>query len=235
MIARAIALALAQAFDPAFRGVLLRGLGLTLGLLAGFYVLLVVGVGWLVPDQVTLPWIGAIGFLDNLAIGAALIGMTVASIFLMIPVASAFTGIFLDEVAGAVEARHYPGLPPAPGAGLVAGLMDGLKFLAIMILANLAALIVYFASTLLAPVVFWLVNGYLLGREYFQLVAMRRLPEAEAARLRRRHWLTIWGAGTLMAIPLTIPVMNLIVPILGVAAFTHIYHGLAGDSAAPRG
>jgi CysZ protein len=231
MIARAIALALGQASDPAFRGVLLRGIGLTLGLLAAFYLALVLGLGWLLPDTVTLPLIGPVGFLDDLAIGAALIGMTVASVFLMIPVAAAFTGVFLEDVAAAVEARHYPALPPAPGAGLADSLGDGVRFLLVVILANLAALIVYLVSALLAPVIFWLVNGFLLGREYFQLVAMRRLDAAGASRLRRRHWLTVWAAGTLMAIPLTIPVMNLIVPVLGVAAFTHLFHAVAGDAA----
>jgi CysZ protein len=230
MILQAIARALGQAFDPRFRGVLLRGVGLTLLLLAAFYAALVLGLGWLLPDSVTLPWIGSVGFLDELAIGAALIGMTVASVFLMIPVASAVTGLFLEEVAAAVEARHYPGLPAAPGAGLVESLRDSIRFLAVLLIANLLALAIYLASALLAPVIFWLVNGFLLGREYFQLVAMRRLGEAGATRLRRRHWLTVWAAGTLMAIPLTIPVMNLIVPVLGVAAFTHIYHGLAGDT-----
>lgn len=231
MIPRAIALALGQALDPAFRGVLLRGVGLAFLLLLAFYLGLVFGLGWLLPDTVALPWIGQVRFLDDLAIGAALIGMTVASVFLMIPVASAFTGLFLEEVAAAVEARHYPSLPPAPGAGLGESLWDGLRFLALLIAVNLVALVIYFAATVLAPVVFWLVNGFLLGREYFQLVAMRRLGQAGATRLRRRHGLTIWFAGTLMAIPLTIPVMNLIVPVLGVAAFTHIYHALARDTA----
>jgi CysZ protein len=234
MIPRAIGLALAQAFDPAFRSVLLRGLGLTLLLLLAFYLALAFGLGWLLPDTVTLPWLGEVGFLDDLAIGAALIGLTVASVFLMIPVASAFTGMFLEEIAGAVEAQHYPGLPPAPGPGMVETLVDSLQFLAVLLLANLLALVVYFASTLLAPVIFWLVNGYLLGREYFQLVAMRRLGKAGASRLRRRHAMTVWLAGTLMAIPLTIPIMNLIVPVLGVAAFTHIYHALARDAGPAR-
>ncbi|MGG7646026.1 EI24 domain-containing protein [Rhodovulum sp. YNF3179] len=237
MIFGAISKALAQAGDPRFRGVLLRAVGLTMLLLAAFYVAFVWLVGWLVPDSLALPWIGEITFVDDLASGLAILGMLVLSVFLMVPVASAFTGFFLEEIADAVEARHYPQLVPADDIPFWDGLRDAARFLLIVILANLLALIVYLLSTVLAPVVFWLVNGYLLGVEYFQLVAMRRIGEREARRLRRRHMLTVWIAGTVMAIPLTVPVLNLVVPVIGVAAFTHIYHALAmrgaGQSPAP--
>jgi uncharacterized protein involved in cysteine biosynthesis len=80
---------------------------------------------------------------------------------------------------------------------------------------------------LLAPFSFWLVNGFLLGREYFQLVAMRRLGRAGAAALGRRHTGRVWLAGTAMAVPLSVPVLNLLVPVVGVAVFTHQFHRLA--------
>ena len=82
----------------------------------------------------------------------------------------------------------------------------------------------------LAPVIFWLVNGFLLGREYFQLVAARRIGRERAAELGRRYFWRVWATGTAMAIPLSVPVLNLVVPILGVAVFTHQYHRLAGDA-----
>ena len=74
---------------------------------------------------------------------------------------------------------------------------------------------IYLLVAPLAPLVFWLVNGFLLGREYFQLVAMRRLGPDGAAALRRRHFWRIWLAGTPMAVPLSVPVVNLLVPIAG--------------------
>ena len=75
-------------------------------------------------------------------------------------------------------------------------------------------------------------NGFLLGREYFQVAAMRREGRSGAAALRRRHAGTIWLAGVLMALPLSIPLLNLFVPILGAATFTHLYHRLTGRGAA---
>jgi len=142
----------------------------------------------------------------------------------MLPVAFAVIGLFLDQVADAVEARYYPGLSPAPRLPLGVAVTDGLKFLLIMLAANLVALVIYFTSTLLAPVIFWAVNGYLLGREYYQLVAARRLGTKAAKTLRRGHRGEIWMTGVLLAIPLSIPVVNLFVPVIGVAAYCHQFH-----------
>lgn len=95
-----------------------------------------------------------------------------------------------------------------------------------MVGLNLLAFGLFFIVGPLAPVLFWMVNGYLLGREYFQLVALRRMPLAEANAARRRHVGTVWLAGTLMAAPLSVPIINLFVPIIGAATFTHIFHAL---------
>ncbi len=82
----------------------------------------------------------------------------------------------------------------------------------------------------LAPFVFWLVNGYLLGREYFALVATRRLPPEAAAALGRRQFWRLWLAGTAMVIPMSVPLLNLLVPVIGVAVFTHQFHRVARDA-----
>jgi uncharacterized protein involved in cysteine biosynthesis len=62
--------------------------------------------------------------------------------------------------------------------------------------------------------------------EYITLVAIRRIGRAEAKAFRRKHRGTVWLAGILMAIPLSVPLINLLIPILGAATFTHIYHSL---------
>lgn len=222
--------AVRQLSDPRFLRVLLIGLALTVALLVGVYWVFATAIGWLVPDTMTLPWIGEIGGIDAALSWAAIPVMLVASIFLMVPVASAFIGIFLDQIADAVEDRHYPGLPPARGVGIAEGIADALKFLGLLIAVNLVALIAYILFAPVAPLLFWAVNGVLLGREYAQMVALRRLDGAGAARFRKRNRTQIFAAGVLMAVPLTIPVVNLLVPILGAATFTHLFHRLSrGD------
>ena len=89
----------------------------------------------------------------------------------------------------------YPALPPAKALGIGRQVGDALRFLALVVLVNLAGLAVYFALPPLAPFAFWAVNGFLLGREYFQLVALRRVGRPEAAALWRRHFWRIWIAG----------------------------------------
>ena len=218
--------ALGQIGDSRFLRVLALGLGLTIALLFGFTVAFAWTVGLIIPDSFTLPWIGEITWVDNLASLAVIPVMLIASIFLMVPVASAFTGIFLDDVVDAVEAKHYPGLPPVAHVPFAESITETLKFLGLLLAVNLAALILCLIFAPFAPLIFWGVNGLMLGREYATLVARRRMSATQVRAFRKRHSTTIWLAGICMAIPLTIPVMNLIVPIIGVAGFTHLIHRL---------
>ena len=216
--------AVGQLPDPRFRNVLLMGIGLALALLVGFSLLFITGVQWLIGPTVTLPFIGEVTWLAEAAGWASVPVVMVLSVFLMVPVASAFTGIFLERIADAVEDRHYPGLPAAAGAPLGTAIRDSIGFLGLIVGVNLLALLAYLVFAPLAPLIFWGVNGVLLGREYAQMVALRRLPRAEANAFRRRNRLSIWALGVVMAVPLTIPIINLLVPVVGAAAFTHLYH-----------
>ncbi len=218
--------ALGQIGDPKFRNVLFLGLGLTIGGLIAVTFAFVTLIGWFIGDAVSLPFIGEVTWVNDIAEWSSVLLMLVLSVFLMVPAASAVTSLFLDQVAQAVEDKHYPTLPPADASGLADDIKDGLSFLGLMIIANLFALILYLIFTPLAPFIFWLLNGFLLGREYFTLAAMRRIARDNAKTMRRRHIGTIWAAGTLMAIPLSVPIINLLIPILGAATFTHIFHHL---------
>jgi uncharacterized protein involved in cysteine biosynthesis len=216
--------ALSQIGDPRFRGVLLKGIGITIAMLLAFSAILVWGTGWIVGDSITLPWIGEITWVDNVVSWAMIPASLVLSTFLMVPVASAVTGLFLEDIAQAVEDRHYGALPPALRVPLSDAVKDSLGFLGTMAIANLVALIVYLIFIPFAPFIFWALNGFLLGREYFILAAMRRIGRLPAKQLWKKHILTIWAGGILMAIPLTVPLLNLLVPVIGAATFTHIYH-----------
>ncbi|MEM1077758.1 MAG: EI24 domain-containing protein [Pseudomonadota bacterium] len=221
--------AIAQLPDPAFRRVLLIGIGATVGLLVAITWLFTLLLGWLVPDALSLPFVGEITWLDDLASGLGVLSMLGLSVFLMVPVASAFTGLFLEDIADAVEDRHYPGLPQAPKVPFGDALRDTFGFLGVLVVANLAALVLYLMFIPLAPLIFWGLNGFLLGREYFQVTAMRRLGREGAAQMRKRHMLKIWVAGVPMAMVLSLPLINLIIPVIGAAAFTHLYHRLAAQ------
>lgn len=218
--------ALGQWTDPRFRRVVLLGVGLTLGLLILLYAGMVWVIQILVPETTDLPLIGPVGGLDTLLSVGSVLLMLLASIFLMVPVASAFSGLFLESVADAVEDRHYPALPPARTLGIAEGLIGAVNFFGIALAANLLALFLWPFAGPLVPVLFWSLNGYLLGREYFTLVAQRRMDRPAARALWRANKARIWGAGILMAAPLSVPVVNLLIPVFGVATFTHLVHHL---------
>ena len=216
----------AQFDDPKFRRVLWRGMGLTIALLIAACLLVNFGINQLLSSAWAANLIGDQSWLGALInIGGVLFTIAL-SIWLMVPVTSAIIALFLDEVAQAVEARHYPHLPKQTATKLQDQILVGIRFLGILLLANVGALILSMIVPLLAPFVFWAANGYLMGREYFQMAAMRRMPRAQAQELFQRHQGSIWTAGILMAIPMSIPLVGLFIPILGAATFTHQFERL---------
>ena len=218
--------AVSQIGDPRFRRVLALGVGLTFALLIAAYACFLVLIQWLVGPDATVPVIGEVRWLDDLLSIGSLIFMLILSIFLMVPVASAITSMFLDEVAQAVEDKHFAYLPAVGKTAFWEAFKDTVNFLGVLITANVLALVLYALLPPAAVFIFWGLNGFLLGREYFTLAAARRIGLPEAKKLRRKHIGTIWLAGILMAMPLSIPLLNLVIPILGAATFTHIFHAL---------
>ncbi len=217
--------AVAQFRDPKFSKTVFKALFLTLGLLLlsvfPFYWIL----EFLLPESIKIPFLGTYypqAWLNGLAIGFAVI----AAAILMFPVAIMIVGVFLDDITEAVESKHYPLLPAVPRLRIREIVFDGVRLFFVMIFANIVAILIYFMIPPLAPFIFYIVNGFLLGREYFQLVAMRRLGEKAATKMRKKFRFQIWLAGIFMAVPLSIPIVNILVPLLGVATFTHMFHRL---------
>ncbi len=227
MILTAFLKAIAQLPDRRFRSVLWRGIGLTIALLVAIYAMLLWLIDWLTTEPLSLPVVGEVTWLGDLLSWGSLGVMLVVSVFLMIPVASTITSLFLDEVAQAVEDKHYQHLPVAQKTTFFDGLRDTVNFLGVLIGANIFAFILYAILPFAAFFIFYALNGFLLGREYFQLAAMRRIGRDKAKQLRKKHRGTIWAAGCLMAVPLTFPLINLVIPILGAATFTHLFHQLS--------
>ncbi|WP_435258151.1 EI24 domain-containing protein [Thioclava sp. FR2] len=218
--------ALGQLGDRRFRRVLWIGVLLSLALLVGVYALFLLFIQWATPEVIEIPFVGPVGGVDTLLSWGSALFMIGLSVFLMMPVASAFTGFFLEDVAQAVEDRHYPSLPPVKRMAFLDNLVESLNFFGLLIAVNAGAILLYGFAGPFIPVVFWAVNGFLLGREYFTMVAARRLGRQGAKDLRSAHAGKIWMAGVLMAAPLSVPLVNLLIPVLGAATFTHMFHRL---------
>ncbi len=215
----ALSRAFGQLGDPAIRRVLWIAVAAALALIVG----LTAGVTWALTNIEIAGFAWVTELLQWLGGFAAL----VVSIFLFPAVVGLVSSLFLENVAGAVEDRHYPGLGTARQQSLGETVWTALKFLLVLILFNLLALI---ASLIVPPfslVFFYAVNGYLMGREYFELVALRRMEPAAAAALRRRFRWRVVMAGVVIAFLVSVPIVNLLAPILGTAFMVHIFQGLA--------
>jgi len=227
MILSSFFAALGQMGDPRFRRVLVLGIILTIALLVSITTAFVWLINSIAGGSAFIDILGEVRWLKDLVSWGSFFLISFLSIFLMVPVASAITSMFLDEVAQAVEDKHYPDLPKVKPVPFGDALRDTVNFLGVLIGANILALILYAIFSFAAPFIFWALNGFLLGREYFTLAAMRRVGRDQAKVLRKQHIGTIWLAGILMAMPLSIPLLNLFIPILGAATFTHLYHRIS--------
>jgi len=231
---KALSRAFSQSFDPAFRRVFNRSMLYSLVTfvvvwLASWFALDWAGAGfvaWLRDWTGDGAWIAPIEWLvDAAAIGA----IAIASFFLFPAVMASIMALLLDDIAQAVERRHYPELPPARPQPLGEAILGGLIFALVTLILNLLVLPLYLILVFVPPlnfVLFYLLNGYLLGREYFELVAVRRLDLPTTKRLRRDFRGRVILAGAVITFLLTIPLVNLVTPIIATAFMLHVFEDL---------
>jgi len=212
--------ALGDLLSPEFRSVLLKAIGLTLVL---FIVLLVaVEIILSVLTLVPWPWANTV-----LAIGTGL-ALAVAFFFLMAPVTAIFAGLFLDDIALRVEARHYPQDARGTPLAMARSLVIALQFAAVVLAVNLAILPLVFTG--IGAAVLIAANAYLIGREYFEMVAMRHMPVEEARWLRKQNTQAIFLAAVVPAVLSLVPLLNLAVPLFATSYFVHIFKQVRASS-----
>jgi CysZ protein len=228
-IVRAIVLSISQFSDRRFQRVVIRSIFLAIfalwALAAGGGSVL----GWLFSGDLTLPWIGTITFNGTLIGWGAFWIILGLSVFLMVPVTSAISAFFVDDVARAVEDRHYPNSQSQYRSKLSEEVRESLGFLGIMLVANLIALIFYALFIVFAPIIFWSLNGYLIGREYFYMAAQRYVGRENALSAFRENRFRVWMCGVTLVLPMSVPLLNLLVPVLAAASFTHLFQEWMAD------
>lgn len=208
-------------FDPAFAGILVKALLLTILLFA-------IALGLAEYALSLLPVLGSPLINDFLEILTPFLFLA-GGIVLGPPVAALFASLLLDEVAAKIEARDYPDKLARP-ASFATTLKTGLRLAALVIGVNLVLLPFDLGLPGLGELLSLAANGWLLGREYFELAALRHVNPGEADLLRRTNGGAIWAAGTLIALSSMIPAVNLIAPLFCTALMVHLYHRVAaGD------
>src|SRR5262245_1826809 len=213
----AFELAVRQLGDPRLRGVIWWSLALSL--------VLQVGIAW-------LAWWGLQSFATfemrwiNEAIRWLGGGAVIVLALMLFPASFGIViSIFLEQIADIVEAKHYPQLGKARGIPIWTGIWTGVVFLLAVLAINLVMLPFYVLALFIAglgAVLFYAVNGWLTGRVYYEQVALRRLDPADVKAWRRANAGVLWLTGIIIVFLGTIPILNLIVPVLGVAAMVHV-------------
>jgi len=226
--------ALGQMFSQPFRTVLLKSVGLAIAFLALVVIVLFRLLEWL--SDAGMDWFEAmmgpathgplavLGWIVAIALG---FGLFAGAVLLMPAVTALTASFFADEIAELVERSHYPADPPGNALPLWLATVEGAKT-ALLAIAVYLCVLPFFLVAGAGAVVFFTATAWLLGREYFQLAAMRFRPVAEAKALRRRHQATIFTAGLFIAGFVSIPILNLATPLFGVALMVHMHKRLNG-------
>ncbi len=213
----ALILGLRQLAEPSARRLVLRSVLVA----TGTFALLLVAVTMVLErlDATGLAWLDTL-----LTIVGSAAALVLAWLLFPVVVAAAVSW-FAEDVAAAVERRYYPDLPPPVGMGAGESFWATLRFTAIALLLNLLALPLYLLP---GPniLIYLALNGYLLGREYFEQVAGRRLPGSTVRALRQRARARLWLAGVVIAALLTVPILNLVAPVVAIAFMVHLFEGL---------
>ena len=226
--------ALGQILTPPFRKVLFKSIGLAIA----FLFLIGVALSWL------LTWLtgegglwvettlGSVAHYPVVALGwllafAIALGLFVGAIFLMPAVTSLVAGFFADEIAEHVEREYYPADPPGVALPVTRAALEGLR-IALLALGVYLLCLPFLLFAGLGIVMFFLATAYLLGREYFELAAMRFVSPENAKTLRKENTGLIFVAGMFIAAFVSIPIVNFATPLFGTAFMVHMHKRLAG-------
>ena len=225
MIIDAVRLAFSNLLSNETRGVLWKTLGLTILLLIVAWFALQGVFNWL-----AWPWLGAMlptvpewaGWL-GVVLGVVLsVGLAIGLAMLIAPVSTLVGGFYQDEIADIIERRDYPSDRPGQALPLGQSINQTVRFFGIVVVGNIFAF-----ALLLVPginlVAFFLVNGFLLGREFFEFSAMRFHSPTDAKLLRSEHEGTVFLAGLAIALLLAVPVLNLMTPIFATSLMVHLH------------
>ena len=218
---RAALLTLGQLSDPVFRRVVIKSVILTVCLFTGLGVTFyfarpnVTYFGW--------DWLNSALDIGGFLLFFALLILTFSSM------ATLISSIFLDEIANAVEERHYRNDTPGQSTRFLESLSTSVRIIGVTILLNILALPFYLIALFIPPLfafIFYCLNGYLLSREYFELVSLRHQDAKSAQRLRKTNRMKVFFAGVVIALFITVPVVNLFVPILATVFMLHIFKAM---------
>jgi CysZ protein len=158
------------------------------------------------------------------------IGILTGAVFLMPAVTNVIGSFFVDDVADVIERRDFPADMPGRALPLTTAVIEGVKFGLLSLIVYVIALpFVLFAG--FGFLILFVANSYLLGRNFFELAAMRFYPPFEAKLLRRRHAGYVFLGGMLIALFVSVPILNLATPVFAMALMVRLHKRSVGSKA----
>jgi CysZ protein len=231
--------ALNEMFSPPFRMVLMKSVGAAVLCVTAVAIALfrllewlsAAGVGWLegaIGGSFIGSWghgpLAVLSWIIAIALG---VGLFTGAVLLMPAATALAAGFFADDIAERVERSHYPADPPGVAAPLWQMAVQGARTALLALIVYLCTL-PFFLFAGIGAVMYFIATAWLLGREYFNLAAVRFHTVGDARELRRQHQAEVFVAGLFIAGFVSIPILNLATPLFGVAFMVHVHKRLTG-------
>jgi CysZ protein len=197
-------------FAPGMFMILLKSLFITIFALIAFFTGASSLFFWLFGPDSWLSWLASFG-------------AGVFAWFLFPAIMPVIVNFFDTRIVRTIEAQDYPGTPAAIEPPFMKEFFHDLRFTSKALLLNLIALPFYLIPVF-NLILFYGLNGYLLGREFFVMVARQHMPIEQAILLHKSNKRLVTFGGTSLAVAATIPIINLFAPIWGIALMVHLYH-----------
>jgi uncharacterized protein involved in cysteine biosynthesis len=214
--------ALLRAIEEVFTPPLRRVVAVSLALATASFAALCAAVAMALHNTTLFGWWP----IDSLVEVLGVLAVLVLAWLLFPAIVTIVMGFFLDRVAAAVEARDYPGLGPPQGAGIGDIIAATLRLMLLGVILNLLALPLYLLLPGINFFVFLGLNGYLFGRAYFEVVALRRLDRGTAKAVRQRFAGRVFIGGLVITGLFSLPLVNLVAPVIATAFMVHVFQGL---------
>ncbi len=202
-----------QFSDPRFRKVVLIGVAGALAIIVGLWMLIGFGLS-------SITFFADGGWMETAADWLLGVGLALLVLLLFPATTVLISSLLLDQIADAVEDKYYPTLPETRPQPITEALISGLKFALTALALNILILPLLLAGPVYV-IAFYAMNGYLLSREYFELVAARRYDVRTVNAIRKSRQTKLWFSGVGLTFLMTVPLVNLVAPIIATAFMVH--------------
>lgn len=173
--------------------------------------------------HISLSW-GWIGFL---ALISFIFGISHLIYILLCPFITFIGSFFADDIIEIIERKDFSIHTLGKAMTMSESILFGLRFFFLAIFGNIIALMLYFIPPI-HLLGFYVVNGYIFGRTYFMINALRFSNYSVAHALFQDNWALIFCAGIIIAIISAVPLFGVITPVFAPSFMCYIYKNIKG-------